>query len=266
VSAVAICTDSTALLSASAAASLGVEIVPIAVTLDGERFDELTSSLDWFYERMRAGATASVAELTAADFSAAFGHAAARGAESIVSVHVDARLGGTVAAVEAATAAAELPTIVVDTRTVSFGVGLCVRAASAALAAGGAAGDAARAASRLGAAVQNGFVVRTDPTTRPPVDSWTVFRYLHGAPTRIAVWPSLAEAVGELVRLAVAEAPPAAVAIGHAGREIEPATDELARQLRNEHGVDEIERYRIGPSVGAELGADTFALFWQRPA
>ena len=38
------------------AAGLGVEVVDVPVALDGEPFDVLTSSLDWFYERMRAGA------------------------------------------------------------------------------------------------------------------------------------------------------------------------------------------------------------------
>ena len=56
---IGVVTDSSALLPASVAAGLGVEVVPVPVTLGGEPFDELTSSVDWFYERLRAGAEAT---------------------------------------------------------------------------------------------------------------------------------------------------------------------------------------------------------------
>ena len=233
------------------------------MALDGEPFDELTSSLDWFYERMRAGAQATTSQPSPADFATVFGRVVERGAESIVSIHLDSRISGTVTSAETAAVSAELPIVIVDTRTVSFGVGLCVRAAAAALAAGGAAGDAARAASRCGAAIQNAFAVRGGPGGRvPPNEGWTVFRYQHGVATRICVCASLTEAVGELVSIAVDEGPPTSVAIGHAGREIEPAAYELARRLRSAHGVPDVERYRVGASVGAHTGADSFGLFW----
>jgi fatty acid-binding protein DegV len=232
------------------------------VALDGEPFDELTSSLDWFYERMRAGAQATTSQPSPADFATVYERVAERGAESIVSIHLDSRISGTVSSAETAAVSSELPVVVVDTRTVSFGVGLCVRAAAAALASGGA-GDAARAASRCGAGIQNAFVVRSSPGGRvPPAEGWTVFRYQHGVATRISVCASLTETVAELVGIAVGEGPPTSVAIGHAGREIEPAAYELARRLRNAHGVTDIEGYRVGASVGAHTGADSFGLFW----
>jgi fatty acid-binding protein DegV len=212
---------------------------------------------------MRAGAEATTSQPSPAEFATVFERATERGAESIVSIHLDSRISGTVSSAETAAVSAELPVVVVDTRTVSFGVGLCVRAAAAALAAGGAAGDAARAASRCGAAIQNAFVVRAGPGGRvPPNEGWTVFRYQHGVATRISVCASLTEAVAELVRIAVDEGAPTSVAIGHAGREIEPAADELSRRLRNAHGVPDVERYRVGASVGAHTGADSFGLFW----
>lgn len=260
---VAICTDSSALLSPSAAASLGVDVVPIAVAIEGEPFDELTSSLDWFYARLRSGASATTTEPTPADFATTYQRAAERGAHSVVSIHVDSRLFGTVAAAEAAAVGAELPVLVVDTRTVSFGVGLCVRAAATAVATGGAAGDAGRAASRLGAGIQNGFVVSTSPGGRlPPEEGWTVFRYQHGVATRIAVCPTLTEAVPALIALTVEDDEPIFAAVGHAGREIEPAADELARRLGASGSVADVDRFRIGASVGAQTGADSFGLFW----
>ena len=93
---VALCTDSSALLTAPEAAGLGVDVVPIAVALDGEPFDELTSSLDWFYERMRAGAMATTSQPSPASFSNVFQRAAERGVDKVVSIHLDARISGTV--------------------------------------------------------------------------------------------------------------------------------------------------------------------------
>jgi fatty acid-binding protein DegV len=263
VSAVTICTDSSALLSASSAASLGVEIVPIAVALDGEPIDELTSSLDWFYERMRAGAQATTSQPSIGDFATVYERAVERGAQSIVSIHLDARISGTVSSAESAASAVEVPVLVVDTRTVSYGVGLCVRAAAAEVSARGRAGDAGRAASRLGAMLQNAFVVRGGPGGRiAPDEGWTLFRYQHGAASRISVCASLTEAVPAIVGLTLEDEVPICVAIGHAGREIEPAADELARRLRASGHAVGIERYRVGASVGAHTGADSFGLFW----
>ena len=113
----------------------------------------------------------------------------------------------------------------------SYGVGLCVRAAAAALAEGGAAGDAARAASRLGATLANAFAVRAGPGGRiAEGDEWTLFHYLHGAAERISIWPSLEEAAEQLLRHAVAGGVPTNAAVGHAGRDLEPFADALARR------------------------------------
>jgi fatty acid-binding protein DegV len=260
---IAICTDSSALMSASTAASLAVDVVRLAVTLDGEPFDEVMSSLDWFYERLRAGATSETAEPSTQDLLAAYERATDRGAETVVSIHPDARISGIATSAEAAAAAASLPVFVVDTRTVGYGVGLCVRAAAAALASGGAAGDATRAASRLGASIQNAFVVRSGPGTRvSPDEGWTAFRYEYGAPVRLSVHGTHTEAVAELVDLVVGTETQVAAAIGHAAREVEPAADELARRLTASGAVAESERYRLGAAAAAVTGPDCLGLVW----
>ena len=259
---VTLVTDSSALLTARVAAGLGVEVVPVAMTLDGEPFDVMTSSLDWFYERQRAGAEATTSQPSPAAFSEVFERAAERGADEVVSIHLDARISGTVAAAELAAARSPVPVVVVDTRTVSYGVGLCVRAAAAALAEHGAAGDAARAASRLGGSLRNASVVRSGPSGRvPPGKDWTVFRYEYGTPSRITTTPGIDSAVATLLELAFDTDEPIAAAVGHAGRDFEPAADELARGLLA-HGAVEVERYRVGATVGAHTGPDSFGLFW----
>ena len=260
---VAICTDSSSLLSASAAASLGVEMLPVAVTLDGEPFDERTSSLDWFYERLRAGATATTSQPSPADLADAYGRAAARGAQAVVSIHLDSRISGTVSSAELAALSAALPVQVVDTRTVSFGVGLCVRAAALAVATGGAPGDAARAASRLGGVLRNAFVTRGGPGGRvPATSSWTLLSYANGAASRISQPSSLSEGVEEIASHVVPGDTPISAAVGHASRELEAAADELAHRLLAAEGVLTVERYRVGASVGAHTGPDSFGAFW----
>jgi fatty acid-binding protein DegV len=260
---IAICTDSSSLLSASAAASLGVELVSVAVALDGEPFDERMSSLDWFYERLRAGAAATTSQPSPGDFADAYHRAAARGAQSVVSIHLDARVSGTVSAAELAALTAVLPVRVVDTRTVSFGVGLCVRAAALAVATGAAAGDAARAASRLGGVLRNAFVARGGPGGRVPTAAgWTLLTYANGAASRISQPSSLADGIDEIVSHVVSSDTPISAAVGHASREMEAAADELAHRLLAAEGVATVERYRVGASVGAHTGPDSFGAFW----
>jgi hypothetical protein len=49
--------------------------------------------------------------------------------------------------------------------------------------------------------------------------------------------------------------------VGHAGPELEVAADRLAHDLVREQ-VAAVERYRVGPSVGAHTGPDCFGAFW----
>jgi DegV family protein with EDD domain len=260
---IAICTDSSALLSASAAASLGVEVVPVAVTLDGETFHELTSSLDWFYERLRAGVAPTTSQPSPADFAAAYERIASRGGRTVVSVHLDARVSGTASSAEIAAWDAQIPVTVVDTRVVSYGVGRCVRAAAETVASGGSAGDAARAAARLGGKMRNAFVARGGPGGRIPAEaSWMVLRYEDGAVSRMWQCASAAEAAERIAAHVVDREDAVAAAVGHASVGVTAAADRLARRLDASDRVAEVERYRVGASVGAHTGPDSFGAFW----
>jgi fatty acid-binding protein DegV len=260
---VAICTDSSSLLAETVAASLGVEVVPVPVTLDDEPFDERVSSLDWFYERMRAGAPATTSQPSPDAFADAYARAASRGARSVLSIHLDSRISGIAASAELAAREAPVPVRVVDTRTVSYGVALCVRAAVEAAAAGGLAADAALAALRLGGAIENAFVALDSPGGRvPAVASWTVFRFAHGGSERLFDCTSLTEVEGRLAELALDTDEPLLAAVGHAGRSVEATADQLAHRLARSDHVVGVERYRVGASVGAHTGPDSFGLFW----
>jgi DegV family protein with EDD domain len=243
---------------------MGVEVVPIPVTLDGLPFDERMSSLDWFYERLRAGAVATTSQPSPGDFAAAYERAASRGARSIVSIHLDSRASGTVAAAELGAREAELPVSIVDTRTASFGVALCVRAAAETVAAGGSAADAVLEASRVGSRVENVFAVLGGPGGRvPETAGWILFRFAGGVSSPIWQCASAAETVEQLAAHVLIEEGLLAVAVGHAGRALEQAADELAHRLERTGRVTTVERYRVGASIGAHTGPDSLGAFWQ---
>jgi DegV family protein with EDD domain len=239
-----------------------VDVVPVHVALDGEPFDEGMSSLDWFYERLRAGAVATTSQPSPGELAAVYEQAAARGAQTIVSIHLDARVSGTISSARTAAQLSRIPVTVVDTRTVSFGVSACVRAAAEIVSAGGSAGDAALAASRLGARMHNAFVARGSRGGRvPTLGGWVLLRFAAGVASPIWECASEAEAVERMAMLALRDEPPIAAAVGHAGRALEPAADRLAHRLSHE-GVSAVERYRVGTSVGAHTGPDSFGVFW----
>jgi fatty acid-binding protein DegV len=52
------------------------------------------------------------------------------------------------------------------------------------------------------------------------------------------------------------------VAVGHAAASTEPAADALALFLEALPCVVDVERYRVGPAVGAHTGPVSFGAFW----
>lgn len=259
----AVCTDSSSLISGASAANLGVEVVPIAVALDGEAFDVRDEPVDRFYARLREGATPTTTQPSPAEFADAYDRAASRGAHSVVSIHLDARVSGTVTSAEMAARDAPIPVIVVDTRTVSFGVAVCVRAAAEMAARGGSAEDAAQAASRLGPKIDNVFVARAGPGGRVTTRTdWALMRFADGATSMIATCGSVSEAVEEMTRYVLDHGTRISAAVGHAGREMEAAADALAHELLRAKGVMAVERYRVGASVGAHTGTESLGVFW----
>ncbi len=255
---VAVCTDASSLLAPPAASELGVAVVPIPVALDGNAFD---GSTDDFYARVRAGALATTSQPSPAAFAAAYAHLAARGAEAILSLHLDARASGVAASAERAAREAPVDVLVADLPTASYGVALCVRAACAALDGGATAHEARDVADTLAARLDNVFVARAAPTGRVAAsDTWGVLRFADGAAQGIAACDSIAEAVTEMGRRVVAGRP-VSTAVGYASRAVEAAADTLAHDLLRK-GVGPVERYRVEPSVGAHTGPDAFGAFW----
>lgn len=256
---VALCTDSSSLLTSAAAAELGVEVVDVPVLLGGRPFD---GSIDVFYERMRTGVVATTSQPSPGAFLAAFERAAADGASSVLSLHLDRRISGVALSAEIAADDAPIPVLVASLPTVSYGVAVCVRAARAALAGGASAAEAVAEATRVADALGNVFTTRSAPGGRvvSSAPEWAVLRFDSAGAQPVSNHDTAVEAADAMARIVRFHAP-ALVAVGHAAREVEADADRLAHDLvRSPDGT--VERYRVLPSVGAHTGPDTFGAFW----
>jgi DegV family protein with EDD domain len=253
-----LCTDESSLLSPVAAAELGVEVVPIPVTLDGEAF---AGPIDAFYERLRSGGTATTSQPGPGAFLEAYERAASRGAKGVLSLHLDRRASGVSESAALAAHEASLPIRVVSLPTVSYGVALCVRAADAALRGGATISVAAAEADRLAASLDNVFVARSAPGGRvSATEGWALLRFVGGAGEVVSSHETLDDAALAMTRR-ILRGRPGLAAVGHAGAQLEVAADRLAHDLVRA-SVVVVERYRVTPSVGAHTGPDCYGAFW----
>jgi fatty acid-binding protein DegV len=152
---------------------------------------------------------------------------------------------------------------VVDAQTVSFGVGLCVRAAAAAIAAGASAAESAASASQVGATLRNVFVAHRGPPGRlPEAAGWAVLEFTDGEARPVGACDTIGEALDAMVVGVIAGDHAVNAAVGHAGSSAKAAADALALSLTTLTHVVEVERYRVGAAVGAHTGPFSFGAFW----
>lgn len=255
---VALCTDSSSLLTPAAAVELGVDVVEVPLTLGGKPF---AGTIDAFYDRMRAGVVATTAQPSPESFLGAFERAEAGGATSVVSLHLDRRVSAVALSAEIAAREAPLPVLVVSLPTASYGVAMCVRAARAALAADASPAEAAAEAIRIAGALDNVFATRFAPGGRvvSAAPEWAVVRFDSAGAQPVSTHETAADATEAMTRIVRVYAP-ALAAVGHAALEVEGEADHLAHDLLD--SISTVERYRIAPSVGAHTGPDAFGAFW----
>lgn len=261
-SAVAIVTDTSALFPRGVVDELGVIQVLVGIALDGEAYDA-ESRIEEFYELLSRGAQATTSQPSPGDFLGAYASAAANGAEEVLSIHLDARISGTTASAELAAREAPVPVTVVDSGTVSFGVGLCVRAAAGAVAGGASASEAAAVARRLGPTLRNVFVARGGTGGRVGAEpGWAVLELTSGQTTVHARCETVDRAIGAMATCVSRTEVPVRVAVGHAAEAIRWAADALTIVLDALPHVVAVERYRIGAAVGVHTGTLGFGAFW----
>ena len=131
---VRVVTDSACDLSQDLVDALGIEVVPLTIRFGDEEFvdrDEL--SADAFWDRLRASdALPETSAPSAGSFEACYRDLIARGATGILCINLSSRLSATMQAAQVAAASigGECPVQVIDSRTVSMGLGaLCLTAA-----------------------------------------------------------------------------------------------------------------------------------------
>ena len=266
-------TDSNAQLPAELAERYGVEIVPLTVTVDGQEYLEgVDIDADAFYARFRTARPAvSTAQPSPGRFAATYEELAERGATEILSVHIGSSLSGTVNSARLGARVSPVPVRIVDTRTASFAVSLCLWEAAEAVAAGATVEDAAAAAERVSATVGNVFVVGALDVARAggrlagDVDaspggrsaSIPVLTLSGGVMQQVERCETLEEAADVMAGFVRAGGTSLRVGVGLSDPDTLPLVRAVEERLRGSDEVRELVRYRIGPSVGAHTGPGT---------
>ncbi len=272
-----IVTDSNSQITPDLVARFDVEVVPLTVTIDGKDYLEgIDLDADDFYAHFRGGRTpeVSTSQPSPGAFAAAFGRAAERGYDRLVSIHLASAMSGTAAAAELGARHAGIPVDVVPTSSASFGVAACVWATGAARAEGLSATAAVQRLhdleSRTGTAFMIGVPMLADRGGRAgdvdlESDGIPIVAMSGGAVDVIARVVTEADATRAMVHYVESwverEASGVTVAIGTADASTRPLTDRLELALRDVDGIDRVVHYRVGPSVGAHTGPGTFGLF-----
>lgn len=156
---VAVVTDSTASLDRGRADRAGVTVVALQVVIDGVSRPESGVGPREVARALRAGRRVTTSRPSPQLFAATYAKLAASGAESVVSIHLGARISGTYAAARLAAAGASLPVVVVDSATLALGEGFAVLAAAAAAELGAGPAAVAECARRRAAASTTYFYV-----------------------------------------------------------------------------------------------------------
>ena len=127
---IAIVTDSTAHLSPQVVVQHGIEVVPLQVIVDGEPHDEDDVGPAAIADALRSHVTVTTSRPSPRTFLDVYESVAARGATSVVSVHLSGSLSGTADSARLAARDAPVPVHVVDSRSLGMGLGFAVLAAS----------------------------------------------------------------------------------------------------------------------------------------
>lgn len=266
-------TDSTAYLSPDLAARLKVRVVPLHVSLGDWTFAEPEVEPRAFYARLRdAGGQPTTSQPAPGDFLAAFDAAAAAGAERVLCITCSSALSGTYQSATVAAGLASVPVDVVDSGTMSGGLLLTISTVGRALS-GGATYDEALALARSMAgrvwstwSSDTTALLAAGGRLADDVPDGVPILALEGGGMRVL---GAARTVEESVRLqaetilASAAAYPTRVAVGHG--DVPELADALEQALLGQPGIEGVDRYVVGPVVGAHAGPGNFGASYLVP-
>lgn len=275
---IALVTDSTAELTPEGAAAVGATVVPLQVIIDDAVYDACSEDVApaRLAEALRAKRAVSTSRPSPAVFEQTYARLAEEGAEAIVSVHLSGEMSGTFESAQVAARSAPVPVTCVDTRQIGPATGFAVAAASAALAAGGSAEDAAKAALVRAESACTYLYVDTLDHLRRGGRIGAAAAVFAGA---LAVKPLLgvedgvivpvakvrtaSRAIARLEELAVEAAGDARVEVAVAHLDAQDRAVALVDRLSERLGeglVGEVRCEELGPVLGAHVGPGMLAV------
>jgi len=278
--AVRIVTDSSCDLTDDEVASHGIEVVPLSIRFGDEEFEDRTElTVEAFYDKL---ASSSVLPETAAPapgkFEAAFRRQQAAGADAVVCINLSSGLSATMqSARNAATGvAADLDVHVVDSRSITSGLGTQVLLAAEAAAGGASAAEVVALVERL---VKRTHVFGALDT----LDNLKKGGRIGGAQallgSMLSIKPILDISSGEVENPAKARTRRKALdvlrdtVVEHGAVEhlclahgFAPDLDDMLALLAEHHPRDAISVRHIGPVIGAHGGPRVMGVTWLDPA
>jgi DegV family protein with EDD domain len=276
---VGIVTDSTCDLPDTMLEELGIGVVPVRVYFGSENYlDKVTITPAEFYARFAVTDQApKTSQPPPADFTQVYRNVAAH-AGSIVSIHLSSAVSGTYQAALVGARPVEKTHIThVDSRNVSVGLGLVVRAAAEAAAAGKSAEEVARVARDTADRVRTFVAV---PTLTHLVRGGRVSPLKGLVAKLLGLLPILqiskegkaepaAKARGydaakrkvlELLFEEAGERTSTSRRFGVAHCDAEDTAEELAREIRQRYPESDVMIVECGPALGAHGGPGALAL------
>jgi len=264
----ALVTDSTSYLPPALAERLGITVVPLHVTLAGESFDEPDLPAAEFYRRLReSGQAPTTSQPSPGEFLQAF---SSTGAERVLCITCTASLSGTYSSAVLAAGMSPVPVEVVDSGTISGGLCLLVGEVGRALADGASYDDAVALARSLSQRVASSWTSDTNALLQAggrfsdDVPDGVPVMALEGAVRVLGAARSTEEAIdlqAQAIRASAASSP-TRVTVGHG--DVPELADALAAALDGAPGVLGVDRYVVGPVVGAHAGAGNVGASWFR--
>ncbi len=272
----AVVTDSSVYMSDELAAELGVRRVPLSITFGGETVSELTVEPKVFYAQLReSGERPTTSQPSPGDFLEAFTAAREEGATAVLCITCASHISGTHQSASLAAGMADIPVDVVDSGTISGGLLLVVGEVARAVRAGASRDDALALTRSMAGRVWSTFA--TDSMRllaaggrvaddRLEGDGVPVLAMDGQAIRSLGSARSIDEAVQwqAVVIAASAARSPTRVTVGHG--DVEDLADALEKAITGLPGVLGIDRYVVGPVVGAHAGAGNFGASYLSPS
>lgn len=269
---VALVTDSTCYMTKSQQVELGVRVVPLHVSFGDWAFDEPDAEPREFYARLRDSAQKPTTSQPApGEFLAAFQDAVATGAREILCITCSSGISGTHQSATLAARMADVPVEVIDSGTISGGLLLTVGEVARAVQGGAGFDEAVLAAKSMAGRVWSTWssdttaLLAAGGRLADDVPDGVAILGLEGEMRVLGSARSVEESVDLQARtiLASAQRSPTRVTVGHG--DVPELADALELALAGRPGILGIDRYTVGPVVGAHAGPGNFGASYLIP-